>query len=238
MSANISWNSPDIVRDGLVLYLDAGTSNSYNRYSSAGIWRDVNGNNVTGSLINGSNFNTDNLGNIQFDGTDDVVLLPNIGVSNLSAFSVSFWARTTVGVNFPIVYSENTPSSWPSNLFIIYFGDTSSNGQAVGGLRVWFFSINVLRGVTDVRNLGWKYVTYIQTSTSSRKLYLDTILEASNTTNNTSLATHASIGAGNNNGTYQQFFNGNLALLTCYNRALTESEMIQNYNATKGRFGL
>lgn len=234
MSANVG--SDTIVTNGLVLYLDAANYKSYTSGSTT--WRDltINGNN--GTLINGPAFNSGNAGSIVFDGVDDYVLLPNIGVTNLAAFSVAFWAKTDTGIINPTLYSEGTPSSWPSNLFIIYFGDIGSSAPIAGTIRVYFANSSRLTGTIDVRNAGWKYVTYIQTNTSSRKIYLNTALESSNTDTITNTATHASIGAASNNGNYVQFFKGNLAALTTYNRALTESEMLQNYNATKGRFGL
>jgi hypothetical protein len=38
--------------------------------------------------------------------------------------------------------------------------------------------------------------------------------------------------------TNASFFEGNIGLVSFYNRALSSQEVLQNYNATKGRFGL
>jgi hypothetical protein len=227
-----------IVTNGLILALDAADKNSYP--GSGTTWTDLSGNGNNGTLTNGPTFSSDNGGSIVFDGTNDYISLPNIAVSTLPAFSVCFWARTSIGTGNPAAYSEGTPASWASNLFIIYYGDNTIT-QYPGALRVWFGFPTIsspLIGVTNVINRGWNYVTYIQTSTSSRRIYLNAILEASNTTTITSTASSASIGAANNNGTITQYFNGNISNLMTYNRALTELEMLQNYNSQKSRFNL
>ena len=105
------------------------------------------------------------------------------------------------------------------------------------GARVWFGTASRLLGTTDLRNAGWNFITYVQDNIASRRLYVNTTVQSTNTVSITSNATETSIGAGRQVG-YQQFFNGNLAYLTSYNRALTASEVLQNYTATKTRFGL
>jgi hypothetical protein len=231
------WRGPDIVSDGLVLYLDAGSPNSY-RTDFGTTWKDMSGFNNSGSLTNGPSFDSASGGSIVFDGTNDYILLPNIAVSTLPSFSICFWANTVSGGTNTTVYSEGTPSSWPDNLFIIYYGDTAFGGQTAGGVRVWFGNSSRLLGTTDLRNTGWNFISYVQDSTSSRQIYVNNTVQSTNTTLITSTATHASIGANNNNGTYVQFFNGNLSALSTYNRALSSQEILQNYNSQKSRFGL
>ena len=231
--------SPKTVTEGLVLALDAANPRSY--VSGSTVWRDLTANNYSGSLVNGPTFNSSNGGSIGFDGANDYADLPNIGVSNLSQFSVSFWAKKSSATANSTVYSEGTPASWPGNLFVFYFGTSENSGKC----RVYFGYPNsspdqgsVLIGTTNVANGNWYYVTYNQTNTSNRKLYVNTIVEATNTTNIISTATNSYIGTNNNKGTLAQFGNMNLANLTCYNRSLSDSEILQNYNALKGRFGL
>jgi hypothetical protein len=228
------YTGPSIIRNGLVLALDAANVKSYP--GSGTTWRDLSGNNYNGTLTNGPTFSSANGGNITFDGSNDYVLLPNIAVSNLPAFSVCFWANTISGAPQPTLYSEGIPSNWPNNLFIIYYGVTG--GAPAGRVQVWFGNLTRLTGTTDLRNTGWNFISYVQDSTSSRRIYVNNTIQSTNTDLITSTATHASIGAHSNNGTYTQFFNGNLSALTTYNRAISATEVLQNYNATKARFGL
>jgi hypothetical protein len=46
------------------------------------------------------------------------------------------------------------------------------------------------------------------------------------------------IGRANYPGSGSRFFNGNISQVSIYNRALSASEVKQNFNATKSRFGL
>ena len=67
-TVNAGWRGPNIVRDGLVLYLDAGSGTSYSLYTGGVTWRDISGNNNNGTLTNGPTLNSSNGGNIVFDG--------------------------------------------------------------------------------------------------------------------------------------------------------------------------
>jgi hypothetical protein len=72
------YRGPQIVKDGLVLWLDAANNKSYT--SGSAIWRDMSSNNNSGSLINSPAFSSANNGSIVFDGVDDYV---NCGIGSL-----------------------------------------------------------------------------------------------------------------------------------------------------------
>jgi hypothetical protein len=65
------FTGPNIVTDGLVLYLDAANQKSYPGTGTT--WNDLSGNGNNGTLVNGPTFNSDNNGSIVFDGVDDYV---------------------------------------------------------------------------------------------------------------------------------------------------------------------
>ena len=65
-----------IVRNGLVLYLDAANPKSYP--GSGTTWKDLSGNGNNGTLVNGPTFNSANGGSIVFDGTNDYVITTNL----------------------------------------------------------------------------------------------------------------------------------------------------------------
>jgi hypothetical protein len=228
-------NRTPIVRNGLIMYLDAGNRNSYT--SGSAIWRDVSLNNNNGTLVNGPSFNSTNGGSIVFDGSDDRINLPDIGVTELSAFSISCWVRTATGGTYPTVYSEGTPGSWSNNLFSLYYGDYGPGG-ASGGVRVFFGNGDVISYTTSVIDNVWRNVVYSQINNSNRSLYLNGVQIGANTATITHTVTNAYIGAGNNAGSFLQFFKGDISNLQLYNRALSIPEIIQNYNAQKTRFNL
>jgi hypothetical protein len=74
MSTTGNWRGPNIVKDGLVLYLDPGSPNSYYNKTSTTI-KNISGNNDNGTLVNGPTYNTGSGGNIVFDGVDDYINL-------------------------------------------------------------------------------------------------------------------------------------------------------------------
>ena len=72
----VQSNYSKIVKDGLVLWVDAMNDNSY---PETGItWTDLSGNNNNATLINGPTFDTANGGSIVFDGTDDRATIERI----------------------------------------------------------------------------------------------------------------------------------------------------------------
>ena len=74
MSTVGNYRGPNIVKDGLILYLDASTTNSYSNYFSGITWKDISSNGNNGTLVNGPIFNNDGkLASFSFDGIDDYV---------------------------------------------------------------------------------------------------------------------------------------------------------------------
>jgi len=111
----VSYN-PKIVKDGLVLYLDAGNTKSYP--GSGTTWTDLSGNGNNGTL-NGPSYNSNLLGTFVLDGVDDYATLPTITLTN---FTIQIWCKIT-GSNLNMI------TNFSSNLFYEYLrfdGDTDS----------------------------------------------------------------------------------------------------------------
>jgi hypothetical protein len=83
------YRGPKIVTNGLVLALDAANTKSY--VSGSTTWRDLSGNNNSGSLVNGPTFNNANGGSIVFDGTNDYVDVSNSTSLNPTTISIGAW---------------------------------------------------------------------------------------------------------------------------------------------------
>ena len=83
----------------MLLYLDAANSTSYPK--SGTTWYDLSGNANTGTLTNGPTYNSNNLGNIVFDGTDDNIQLGNASTFlPTSAITLSCWAKTNTTTSY------------------------------------------------------------------------------------------------------------------------------------------
>ena len=220
---------PKIVKDGLVLALDAANPKSYPGTGTA--WADMSGNGNNGTLTNGPTYNSTNLGFFQFV-TDDHVVIPNSTALDTQTPTVEVWVKTNA-------ISQNG----------FWFEKGSVNTQYAlfqeGGTIKWRMNIGGINNLstttaTFMDTSNWYQVVGTYTS-GSRKLYINGILVNSDTQTGT-IATNAngmSIGVyGGFNGSRGYYYDGNLSSCRVYNRELTSSEIQQNFQAIRGRYGL
>jgi hypothetical protein len=222
----IAYNT-SVVRDGLVLYLDAANSKSYP--GSGTTWNNLMGTN-NGTLTNGVTFNSNLKGSFNFDGIDDhVSFSSNPPLTN--QVTVEAWVNvsvTTPNGNSWIIGREGSYRLLYSVNSFQWVCATSNNGWYTTGT-------SISASISATSNIHQVVATY---NGSNIKLYVDGSL----------LSTGSTI-SGNilNSGAYNLFksgaFNidygkGNLFIHRLYNRALTDSEIKQNFNATRGRYGI
>lgn len=224
-------HSPKIVTDGLVLALDAGNVKSYP--GSGTTWLDKSGRGNNGTLTNGPTFNSDNGGSIVFDGVNDYVSLgafPGLGTTNRT-IGVWFKVSTTpsgVGriITFP---ADETLTDTPA--YTLAINTSLEVGAGIGG-----FPYNGYISSFPYTLNTWINIT-TAISGNTVNVYRNAILMGS-VTNTGTVATNQIGYLGRYNNYYGQYLNGNISNVQLYNRALSASEILQNYNATKGRFGL
>jgi hypothetical protein len=211
--------SPKIVTNGLVLCLDAGNNKSYP--SSGTTWNDLSGNNNAGTLVNGPTFNSANGGSIVFDGTNDYI--SSILSSSLGTqFSISVWFKKNNNNTGNPINFQGSPSF---ELLV----------DASNQTNIWDGSNHFYSFTTTVGT--WYNMTVVKNSTNFL-LYVNNILSPvlnfassyNNTNANLIIGKHPTLSA--------NYIDGNIARVSIYNRALSESEVLQNYNANKGRFAL
>ena len=231
------FGSAPIVTNGLVLNLDAANTKSYPR--SGTVWNDLSGNNRTGSLINGPTFNSNNGGNIVFDGVDDYV---DCGLSTFQPTQMTLyaWVRRGSLSDGGIITRGNINDATELG---ISFGYTPAFGPG-GSFPADYYITG--RITTAVNQLLYPYPTsslntfhniaYTVINNTSAALYYDGNLVAStNTIGSIGVnGTNILLGKWNNYGN----MNGRIANALIYNRALSAQEIQQNYNAQKSRFGL
>jgi len=208
-----------IVTDGLILSLDASDQNSYTSGSTT--WRDLAGSN-NGTLTNGPTFSSaGNASSIVFDGSDDYVNLPNGLLSGTSDFTIIQWVQSNgagVGTTFGNYNSGNLQFGW-SNSYVFLWLDNSSAYASTSNFTT---SITMIAG----RRIG--------TTTN----YLKNGIVISTGSSNASIGnSNSNFRIGTNSTTNEQY-NGKIYTTMVYNRGLSNAEILQNYNAQKGRFGL
>jgi hypothetical protein len=224
-STEFNENIVDIVRDGLVLNLDAGNLASYP--GSGTTWTDVSSNGNNGTLTNGPTYSSVNGGSIVFDGVDDVV---NTSYGpQLNDFTVIAWFRSTGGT---LDYNRIVDKDYINGLWI---GRNATNANSWGG-GVLESSAPYGRYITLTDNQWHMIVSRRQGTTHT--IYGDGITNsASGTVSSTALST-ATFSFGNWYNQNAQRLTGNISQVSIYNRALTEAEIQQNYNALATRYGL
>ncbi len=223
-------NGPKIVTDGLVLCLDAGNSKSYP--GSGTVWTDISRNGNSGTLTNGPTFDGANIGSIVFDGTNDYVQTSASVINIASNWSTNLWFKTNGSTNIGSLVVRGTAgenTQWRCEV-------QASTGKVNFVMRNP--SDQSILGTTSTNDNKWHMATYTNTGGLVR-IYLDGNLENSGTITNLAdiASTNLVLGRlGNSTGPY--YYNGSIAQTFIYNKALSATEILQNYNATKGRYGL
>jgi len=199
-------------------------------------WTDLISEVNNGTLVNGVGYNSDNGGSLVFDGVNDGVQLAGTNFS-LNQMTISSWNYSSNYQQNGFMFEKTTNGAVNTQYSLFY---NSSNNQIyyrTYGLSATDLIVNTT--TAGVVNNQWNNVVATFDGTNKR-IYVNGILGATSAnltgtvTQNTTGAAY--IGVFGNFGGYR--FNGRIAQTQLYNRALTASEIQQNFNATRGRFGL
>lgn len=241
------WDRTAVVSNGLVLNLDASDINSY--YKTGTEWFNIaaTSSTIKGTLVNGPVFDTANGGSILFDGVNDYVDLGSNFRFNDSDITYDFWFKVTDNSD---VYHEiiTLGSSNQSNVISLWkYRSGSNSGKVFASINIVGFTQTLatsqLTGA-DILNTIVNYTAVFKKESGVYKLYLyrNGVLDASATSNVTSYNMNnwanfeARIGSGSS--LYPELWKGNIYSGKVYNRALSATEILQNFNVTKSRFGL
>ena len=216
---------PRIVTSGLLMALDAADKLSYP--GSGTNWKDLTINNNNGTLTNGPTFSGANGGCIVYDGVDDSVTC-NLVTSDGNNVTMEAWFKaTTLLGDRGLILNGNGASSG----YGLQFGACGTAGTT---LYVFFggVSCNVVSYGTLVTNT-WYHAVYTRTTSPSTSniLYMNGVSVSTNTTTNPNAPAGSTL-VGHSS------YNGNIAIARIYNRALSATEVLQNFNATRIRFGI
>jgi Concanavalin A-like lectin/glucanases superfamily len=235
----MSFNfSPKIVQDGLILYVDAANPKSYP--GSGTLWTDLTRNRYNGTLVNGPTFNGDNGGSVVFDGVDDFVESSSYPTPNgLSEYTMSVWINNVNDTGGIINnWDSVADSGFEMELFFgnIYIAFTSNEFGTVyyGGTNSWVNFTTVYNGnlIGDENRLKF-YVNGSEVTLAYN--YPDSIPSSISVPDS---ANTLKIGKIMPLNLSERFIEGKISNTMIYNKPLSPSEVLQNYNALKSRFGL
>jgi hypothetical protein len=223
-----------IVTSGLVMALDANNIVSYESGSS--LTYSLTGS-ISGSLINGTGYNNINGGTWNFDGVDDYI---TFGTQNLIStdFTINLWFNATTNTTkehfiISIGYANN-----PSFLIVM---DTVNGSTA--NLQAYYNSGSIVTG-RSILNTGIPNTSIINLcfvrQNGVNTPYINGVPQTSRIFNESvSLVSSTYVlGWAIPRNKASAYFQGNIYNCSIYNRALSSTEIQQNFNAQRQRFGI
>ena len=231
-------HSPSIVTSGLSMCVDAGNPRSYPGTGTS--WFDASGNGNTGTLTNGPAYTSGVNGYFTFDGVDDRVTFTNtngFGTGGVAPrATMSIWANITRNNSFQQIAGFRDDVDYNFFFLLLDSGGATVNTEArLGTTSGLAYDINV----NFISYFGiWTNIVFVA-NTNRTDLYFNGILAGSNTNV-----------AGNFGADSGQFCIGrhpaatayptlgNISNVQFYNRALSVTEITQNFNAIRGRYGI
>lgn len=237
---------PKIVTDGLVLALDAGNTKSYPGIGTT--WSDLSGNDLDGTFTQRNStelidYTEDNGGGLVFPGTDldgnggvSVRFVDNDKFKQDSQFSIELWLQNdlTNSTEFIVINGAGTLNGTQHN-YVIRKQSSSYRLYLSDGTNTTNISSTILPS-TSIQ----QFVASVDYS-SNINFYLNGILQNTVTSPYTTYLganNKMELGGFTNGGGSSQFFKGIMYKVYLYNKALSPSEVFQNFNAIKSRFGL
>jgi len=228
-----TYHNKPIVTDGLVFCIDPA-----NKVSYPGSGTTVNDliDNTTGTMSSTPIFDpSEGQGVIDFDSTDTINFGTNVFTNYLSGatqFTFGYWCKKDTSSDDMMAGSWQHSSR--DGMFIqwytdgtLYFGvsngGVNNNTVSLSWADRYFYLVGVFDGSLANNSRGKIYVDGVLTSFSA----------ATNITSFTTDASELQIGSLQN---YSSYSDGKIGPVHLYNRALSASEVAQNYNALKNRF--
>ena len=210
-------NVNSIITSGLVLNLDASNKSSYP--GSGTTWNDISGNN-NNALLNGAIFS--NVSGVSYFtcGTNCI----SADITKSASMTFSAWAKSSNFLASTMLFNTGAYGVGPDLLFYqntIYWNIYDNTASP--------FTFSPAANISN-----WHNYTVVNDATSNAKLYIDGVFKASAAYRSNTDTTTLSIGGG---GTNTNKWVGEIANFQAYNRVLTASEVLQNFNSLKGGFG-
>ncbi len=226
------FDGPSIVTNGLVLSLDAADRNSYPGSGTA--WNDLTLNGNNGTLTNTPTFTSNNLGSFSFNGTNQYV---NMGskFNNISG-SICFWIKFTNTITTGYAGNQR-PWGKNGNFEARWGGSGTATDRSlvvdINGIT------NISSSLNEWLNTQWYHIGITYNSINNTSfIYVQGSQNGNGTAGNPSGLTGDFFIGCSSGSAAVGFVNGQIANFQIYNSVLSATEVLQNYNAQKSRFGL
>lgn len=217
--------APNIITDGLIFYIDAANNRSYPGSGTSCL--DLSGNSNNGTLINSPSFSNNFF---TFNGSN-YISCGNSSILQITVGSISAWFLTiSPGSSYRSIITKQF--AWglfaQDNILVTYDWGNSAPRTT---------NINVADG--QWKNVVLTFTQTVGNPSNNAIIYLNGVPVLTTTVRHTNQNENLEISRGGSGGGGQtQFLNGSVSSAMVYNRVLSQSEILQNYNATRSRFGI
>ena len=223
--STVQGGQGNIVTNGLVVHFDAANPRSYPQPYNGTTWFDISGNNNNGTLINGPTFDPNNGGSIVFDGTNDYVQF-----TSTYAGTICFWGimDNTIIDNAALVGVTATGDGALRNASKSFRGIAGPplnwNGGDVNDYQYTYPNQLMINGISGLPTGVNGSLIVPNGRTLTQNFFVGAIGNR-----NVSTISHTFNG---------RVYKGKVFKVMIYNRQLNNSELLQNFNATRARFGV
>jgi hypothetical protein len=220
----------NIVTSGLVLNLDAANPKSYLPPYNGTTWFNLASSSNNATLTNGPTYNTSNGGNIVFDGADDYVSCGNNATVQINQGTILAWIRTSSpGSSFRgIITKQNNYGLFTNDSILVTYDWGNVQTRSTG--------INIADNTW--KNVAMTFTTNTGTPSNNAIIYLNGSAVLTTTIKILNNDVEVQLARGGIFGGSTQLLNGSISNTQIYNRALSASEVNQNFQATRARFGI
>ena len=213
-----------IVTNGLIYYMDAANKSSYPG-TGTDCFDLIRSNDTV--LNNGVSFDSGNVGIFDFDGTDDYI--GDIDLTFLTApYSVELFINfddLDIATRFFTTVSRITGDD------VLLMIQDDAKFRIYDGTSWRYVTTTIMSTGT-----WYHHVVTLESDGRTCKGYLNGVEEVSQTITNTAFINYSDYAIGRKYSGFGNYFNGKISNFKIYNRVLTSSEVLQNYNALKNRF--
>lgn len=220
-----------IITNGLILNIDAGYTASYPKNGTT--WYDISNNVKNSTLISGPSYNTAGGGSILYDGSDDYTegVVPSTSNTNVT---ITGFAEITLGTGGCIVKFGQGCAGYSLGIGNNYF---TSPGNEIVGL------FSCIRWIPSGANWnsGWNGFGMSIDGNGTARFYKNGVLVSTSSGGAPAAVSgfyYTGRCIGDEGSPSERAFEGKLSSVQLYNRVLSDSEVLANFNAMKGRFGL
>ena len=238
-------SGPNIITNGLIFSIDGLNLKSYSGTGS--VVNDLSTSLINGNLINSASVDASGIFSLNYLNSQYLDFPnnnTNIQFLNNSPYTLEAWVYPTIDPgtnNYTGIFNRESVFNGVRDGWNLWYVGLSASTSLFSSERFKSASVNSLDSVSETVSTSavlnqWQHLVVTYNGISTMLLYRNTIQTGGNAAVSGSITNTVktlTIGVRNT-----QYWRGNLGPCRIYNRALSQTEIKQNYNASRSRFGV